>query len=61
MRYSYIEPPEFVKNHPLLMKRYEKIMKKYTNPTDVRKTLPYTENDDGGRAYLEERLKAIVI
>jgi len=35
MRYKYIEPPEYVKNHPVLMERYNQLMEKYTNPTEV--------------------------
>lgn len=35
MRYKYIEPPEWIKNHTILLERYEKIMVKYTNPEEV--------------------------
>ena len=49
MRYKYIEPPVYVKNHPVLMERYEKIMIKYTNPTRWQDSLPYHPRDDGGR------------
>ena len=34
MRYSYIEPPEYILNHPALIKMYEKAMKAYTSATD---------------------------
>ena len=53
MRYKYIEPPVYVKNHPVLLARYEKIMVRYTNPVDYKETLPHYPRDDGGRAYLE--------
>ena len=36
-------------------------MEKYTNPEDIRLHLPDSPTDDGGRAYLEEKLKDIVI
>lgn len=61
MRYKYVEPPVWVKNHPLLMERYEKIMVKYTNPTEVAASLPDSTPDDGGRAYLEEHLQNLVL
>ena len=61
MRYRYIEPPIYVKNHPVLLERYEKIMVRYTNPVNIKDTLPHYPRDDGGRAYLEEKLRNIAI
>jgi hypothetical protein len=61
MRYRYIEPPIYVKNHPVLMERYQKFMEKYMNARDYRETLPEYPVEDGGRAYLEEKLRAIAI
>jgi hypothetical protein len=61
MRYRYIEPSIYVKNHPVLMERYQKFMEKYMNARDYRETLPEYPVEDGGRAYLEEKLRAIAI
>lgn len=36
-------------------------MVKYTNPQSIIDYLPDSEPDDGGRAYLEEKLKNLVI
>lgn len=32
LRHKYIEPPEWIKNHPVLIEKYEKIMVKWMNP-----------------------------
>jgi hypothetical protein len=32
VEYSYIEPPVYVKNHPVLMALWDKQMELYTNP-----------------------------
>lgn len=61
MRFKYIEPPVWVKNHPVLLQRYEKIMIRYTNPEPLVDSLPDSTPDDGGRAYLEEKLRNLVI
>ena len=37
------------------------MMVKYTNPKDYIESLPDYTPDDGGRAYLSEKLKKIVI
>lgn len=36
-------------------------MVRYTNPEPIVDTLPESKPDDGGRAYLEEKLKNLVI
>lgn len=36
-------------------------MEKYMNARDYRETLPEYPVEDGGRAYLEEKLRAIAI
>lgn len=35
IRFRYIEPPVWIKNHPVLLERYEQAMLKYTNPIEV--------------------------
>lgn len=36
-------------------------MVRYTNPEPIADSLPDSKPDDGGRAYLEEKLKNLVI
>jgi hypothetical protein len=61
LRHKYIEPPEWIKGHPLLLERYEKIMVKYTNPEEMEPTLQIdSTRDDGGREYLSEKLNKLV-
>lgn len=61
VRFRYIEPPVWVKNHPVLLERYEQIMLKFTNPIEVEPTLGIESKfDDGGRAYLSERLNRLI-
>jgi hypothetical protein len=52
----------WIKNHPILLERYEKLMINYTNPVEVEPTLPIDgTRDDGGREYLSNKLNELVI
>ncbi len=57
--YSYIDPPPYIANHPVLSAAYDKYMEKHTNPvliTDIPGLLPDKPHDDDGRAFMSERI-----
>lgn len=57
--HSYIDPPPYIANHPVLLAAYDKYMDNFTNPvfiTDIPNLLPDKPHNDDGRAFMRERI-----
>lgn len=60
---KYVEPPTYIKNHPLLFERYQQIMKCYMNPVPLEESQFVVEGDprEGELAKkMEEQIRKIV-